>query len=207
MTVEHLKNNKTSPPDEALYAIAERQEGLFTAQQAKGVGFDPRNHNYYLKTGSWIKEERGIFRLKNFPYSEDSELVKWSLWSRNKMGEPQGVFSHYTALRIFDLSDTMPSKIHMIVPKNFRRRAFIPKILELHKEELSSDEIKIKRGFRVTTPLRTFYDLVHSNLELADSELLHQAIREALQAGLISKSELKQSKLWPSLEKIDWSPS
>lgn len=204
MSIKHRKTSLKGQ-DEALYEIAARQEGLFTAQQAKEVGFDPRNHAYHINAGNWIKECRGIYRLKNFPYSDNSELVKWSLWSRNKEGEPQGVFSHYTALRIYDLSDAMPSKVHMIVPKEFRRRVALPKILVLHKENLSDEDIRAMRGFRVTTPLRTFYDLVLSKLELPEGELLHQAIREALQGGLISKTQLKQSKLWPFLQKVEWS--
>ncbi|TVQ78152.1 MAG: hypothetical protein EA369_07820, partial [Bradymonadales bacterium] len=114
------KNNKRRPPtdsEDALYSVASAQEGLFTAQQAKEAGFDERHHPYHVKAGNWVRELRGVYRLKNFPYSENSELVQWSLWSRNKADEPQGVFSHYTALRIYELSDAMPSKIHMIVPK------------------------------------------------------------------------------------------
>ncbi|TVQ79460.1 MAG: hypothetical protein EA369_04835, partial [Bradymonadales bacterium] len=106
---------------------------------------------------------------------------------------------------IYELSDAMPSKIHMIVPKGFRRRTLIPKPLVLHQKDLSPDEARAMRGFKVTTPLRTLFDLVHSELEVPDSELLDQAIREALHRGLISRSELKKSKLWSQLEKMNWS--
>ena len=37
----------------------------------------------------------------------------WQLWSRNRQGEPQGVFSHATALSLHELSDVMPAKLHM----------------------------------------------------------------------------------------------
>lgn len=41
--------------------------------------------------------------------------------------EPQGVYSHQTALTLHELTDVMPSRLHMTVPKTFRRGATIPK--------------------------------------------------------------------------------
>jgi predicted transcriptional regulator of viral defense system len=42
------------------------------------------------------------------------------------------VYSHHTALSLYDLSDLNPSKLHMTVPMDFRRNSEIPGILVLH---------------------------------------------------------------------------
>ena len=65
-------------PSRALYQVAEGQQGLFTARQAVQAGYNERNHPYHVKSGNWVKEYRGIYRLKNFPYAPDSQLSLWS---------------------------------------------------------------------------------------------------------------------------------
>ena len=77
----------------------------------------------------------------------------WSLWSRNRDDVPQGVYSHDTALTLHDLSDINPSKLHMTVPKAFRRNSAIPKTLVLHKADLAPSDSQDIFGVRVTTPL------------------------------------------------------
>jgi predicted transcriptional regulator of viral defense system len=108
---------KRGTPDSAkLYGIAEGQQGLFTAKQAKACGYADNTHPYHVRAGHWIREHRGIYRLERFPASDEEQLVLWSLWSANRREVPQGVYSHATALAIHELSDAMPAKLHMTVP-------------------------------------------------------------------------------------------
>jgi len=79
----------------------------------------------------------------------------WQLWSGNRQAEPQGVFSHATALTLHDLSDVMPAKLDMTVPPGFRRIAAIPGVLRLHHGRLSERDVETIDAVRVTTPLRT----------------------------------------------------
>jgi predicted transcriptional regulator of viral defense system len=96
-----------------LYEIAESQQGFFTTKQAKTAGYLEEAHVYHVKVGNWQRERRGIYRLVQFPPTERPDLVLWHLWSRNREDTPQGVFSHQTALGIFELSDINPSALHM----------------------------------------------------------------------------------------------
>ena len=173
-----------------LYQIAAEQQGLFTAKQAKRVGFDERNHHYYVTRGDWEKEHRGIYRLRHFPEEPSSEYTLWSLWSCDRNGEPQGVYSHETALCIYDLTDLNPSKLTMTVLPSFRRSAAIPDILILRKGKLSPDDWQAVDGYRVTTPVRTLRDVMLSD-HIAD-EFIHQAVREAIASGLCPKHKLKK---------------
>lgn len=170
-----------------LFAIAEGQGGFFTAKQAESAGFDRTNHSYHIRSGNWTREYRGIYRLAQYPAPPEADLILWFLWSRNREDAPQGVYSHATALRIYDLSDIMPAKIHMTVPQKFRRGAETPKGLVLHWDDIPPGDIEEREGFRVTRPLRTLRDLVAEGGLPRD--LLKQAFEEAGSRGLITAKE------------------
>jgi predicted transcriptional regulator of viral defense system len=175
-----------------LFAVAESQGGYFTAKQAEEAGFDRTNHAYHVRAGNWEREHRGIFRLAHFPANERPDLVRWSLWSRDRQDHPQGVYSHQTALSIHDLSDVMPSKLHMTVPLRFRKNSKIPPVIVLHYADLPAGAIEEREGFRVTRPMRAILDLGESQ-ELSH-DMLAQAFTEARKRGLITESEIKESR-------------
>src|SRR5215472_11962589 len=106
-----------------LFEIAEQQQGFFTTKQAKAAGFAENTHPYHVQVGNWICEHRGIYRLALFPVTDRPDLVLWALWSRNRDEEIEGVYSHHTALSLYDLSDLNPAKLHMTVPTDFRRNS------------------------------------------------------------------------------------
>ena len=116
----------------------------------------------------------------------------WSLWSRNRGEAGQAVFSHQTALSLRDLSDVMSAKLHMTVPKSFRRNSEIPRVLVLHFADLSQNDIGAAEGVRVTKPMRTILDL----LEAGDvpPATLRQTLREGLRRGLIRRSEIAEAR-------------
>ena len=175
-----------------LYEIAEEQQGYFTTKQAKAAGFAENTHPYHVQAGNWIREHRGIYRLASFPRGERPDLMLWSLWSRNRGEAGQGVYSHQTALSLYDLSDVMPAKLHMTVPKNFRRNSEIPRVLVLHFADLPQSDIGAVHGVRVTKPMRTILDLLeHGEVPLAS---LRQALREGLRRGLIRRSEIADAR-------------
>ena len=177
-----------------LFEIADRQQGFFTTRQAEECCFSRSNFNLKLQSGEWIKEMRGIYRLTHYPITERPELVLWSLWSCNRKGVAQGIWSHQTALDIYELSDVMPSKMHMSVPPNFRRRSDIPRVLNLHYLDIPKSDIEIRQGYALTKPLRTLIDIIDEG-KLAEDQIV-QALKEALKRGLISRKELEsESKL------------
>ena len=181
-----------SPPDkDRLFAVAEGQQGYFTRAQAEEAGFARSTHSYHVKAGNWVREHRGIYRLKRFPVGEEGQLVLWSLWSRNRNGEPQGVYSHATALALKELSDANPAKLHMTVPPGFRRSGTLPPVLVLHKAKLEPSEIMRERGYSLTRPMRSILDCAVSGD--ADPGQLGQALDEGLRRGLITRAEVRET--------------
>lgn len=179
------------PDPSQLFAIAESQDGYFTMAQALEAGFARSTHSYHVKAGNWVRERRGIYRLRQFPVTETGHLVPWSLWSRDRRGEPQGVYSHTTALALCHLSDANPSKLHMTVPPGFRRNSETPPVLFLHKSRLAPHEIIQDHGFALTKPMRAIIDSAASGD--ADPDMLRQALEEGLRRGLITRRETQQA--------------
>jgi len=116
------------------------------------------------------------------------DLILWSLWSRNRDDQAQGIYSHQTALSIYDLSDVMPAKLHMTVPRSFRRNAEIPPVLILQHEDISAGEVEEREGYRVTSPIRTIVDVRHE----VSNNVLSQAFNEAKTRGLVTGADVER---------------
>lgn len=187
-------------PRRTLFDIADKQQGFFTASQAVQAGYSRPNFHRMIASHTWIREARGIYRLAEYPAGERPELTFWYLWSVDRKGEFQGVWSHQTALDIYGLNDVMPTKMHMTVPKGFRK-ARVPEILNLHFANLAHDEIQEGKGYKITTPLRTLVDVMRE--KKVEEDFIIQAVVEAYQNGLISRSNLqKKQTIYPEIFKI-----
>ncbi len=185
-----------------LFEIADRQQGYFTSQQAEECGFSRSNFYLKIRSGEWAKELRGIYKLVNYPVTDRSELVLWMLWSRGRKGLPQGIWSHETALDIHELSDVMPSKMHMSVPEGFRRGVAFPKNLHLHFVDIPKSDVEERQGYRVTTPLRTLIDIIQEG-KIANQHIA-LAIKEVLKRGLATTQEVQKISEWAkSIGKIE----
>ena len=176
-----------------LYEIAADQNGYFTTKQAIAAGYADNTHPFHVKAGNWVREHRGIYRLAKFPTGDHPDMVLWHLWSRGRDDQPEGVYSHETALSLYELSDINPSKLHMTVPPDFRRNSPTPKILVLHRGVLRKEDIEARQGFRVTRPLKTIGDLLISRSVQMDH--MQQAVRQAFQRGIIRRDALERSTL------------
>jgi predicted transcriptional regulator of viral defense system len=191
-----------------LHEIAQSQQGFFTTKQAIRSGFSEKTHSYHVNAGNWIREHRGIYRLADFPAPERPDLMLWYLWSQDRKEVPEGIYSHDTALSLHELSDIMPSKLHMTVPREFRRNSKIPEILVLYPANLDPSEVQEMHGVRVTRALRTIIDLLRSGH--VDRSQLKLAVNEAIRRGLISRREIDHmppDKLQRSLRELAGQPA
>ncbi len=180
-----------------LLQVAEKQQGYFTSRQAVESGFSQANFHRKIRSGKWCKENlRGIYRLANYPTTSRPELALWTLWSADKQGIPQGIWSHETALEIHGLSDVAPTKLHMSVPKSFRRSTEIPKNLCLHYvDKIPQSDIETRQGYHVTTPLRTLADVIREGSTQQEQivlAILDLAIQKSLIKGLATIQEMEQ---------------
>lgn len=163
----------------SLHALAFQQAGYFLAAQAIGVGYSYQAQKYHVDAGNWVRVDRGLFRLPEWPPEADDVFVRWTLWS-----DGRGIVSHDSALAIHGLSDVDPVHIHLTVPPGFRA---VDDLIILHQADVPEDEYEQRRGWMVTTPLRTLVDVAASS---TSDEQVDKAVPDALRLGLITKRRL-----------------
>jgi len=183
-----------------LFEFAEQQQGFFTAKQARAAGFAENTHSYHVQAGNWIREYRGIYRLVLFPAADRPDLVLWALWSRNRNEDVEGVYSHQTALSLYELSDLNPAKLHMTVPTDFRRNSEIPGILVLHYADLPDGDVQTAQGFKFIRPLRTILDLIEAGT--VEQRFIRQALRQAVDRGLITRQQIRSARMSGPAQKM-----
>jgi predicted transcriptional regulator of viral defense system len=173
-----------------LLVIASSQGGYFIARQALSVGYSYRQQHFHRERGNWLAIDHGLFRLRDYPDSPHEDLIRWSMWSRDQRGNVKAVVSHESALHFHDLGETMPAKLHLTVPNNFRKQT--PNACVLHYDDLPEEDIESREGFLVTTPARTIKDVAEGDLS---PEYLAKALHDALDRGVVRRKQFEQNGL------------
>jgi len=170
---------RTKPDYDRLYEIAEAQSGYFTARQARGAGYSWERLSSITKAGRFIRVKPGIYRLVHFPSSPYKDL--FIAWLR---AGSAAVISHESALTVYEITDVLPGKIHVIIPQTASRRRLG---ICLHTNRLRPDEINHRYNLPVTTVDRTIADVILSGLA---TEQVRMGIQESLQRGLTTPEQL-----------------
>lgn len=165
---------------DALYALAERQAGYFTAAQAGAAGVSSRALSGRVKRGDLDRVRYGIYRLRRFPHHPHEDVVAACLWAG-----PDCAASHDTALVVHGLSDAMPPSIHVTVPRPFRGRQVG---VVIHRAPLSPGDREIRDSVPVTTLGRTLVDVSATG----DPTIVRQAVDEALSQGRMSRRQVRK---------------
>jgi predicted transcriptional regulator of viral defense system len=177
-----LERKNKGPSWDRLFEIAVTQEGLFATEQAALAGYSPQLLAHHLRAGRIVRVRRGVYRIVHFPAGEHEDLVALWLWSTRA-----AVFSHHTALALHDLSDILPSRVHITVPRSWeQRRVRPPPGVKLHYADLTDEERVWMGSVPITSTERTIADCVSVDL---GPDLIDQAVRQALARGLISPAD------------------
>jgi predicted transcriptional regulator of viral defense system len=172
-----------SPDWDQLFEIAAAQEGMFTTKQAAQAGYSAQLLAHHVGAGRMVRVRRSVYRLVHFPAGDHEELTTFWLWSNRA-----GVFSHETALALHDLSDALPSQVHMTLPESWRaRRLRVPDGLLLHFADTPGPERRWFGPVPTTDPARTLNDCAREHFA---PDLLRQGARDALRRGLATRDEL-----------------
>ena len=95
---------------EEIIKMAKGNNGTVTTAMVVAAGFSRGNIKYLVDKGMIEKSSRGIYIL---PEVWDDEI--FNLQNRFK----RGVYSHETALFLWNLTDRTPNKYHMTFPMNY----------------------------------------------------------------------------------------
>jgi predicted transcriptional regulator of viral defense system len=172
---------RTAPSWDALFEVASGQEGFFTTAQAATAGYSPQLLQKHLRAGRVRRVRRGVYRLVHFPPGEHEDLAVVWLWS-----ERAGVFSHESALALHELSDVLPSRVHLTLPGAWRtRRLRVPRGVVLHHADVAKDARAWVGPVPVTAVRRTLEDCIAAGVA---PDLVEQAIQQASARGLIPRA-------------------
>ncbi len=95
---------------ETIIKMAKENHGTVTTAMVVAAGFSRGNIKYLVDKGLIEKSDRGVYSL---PEVWDDEI--FNLQNRFK----RGIYSHETALFLWDLTDRTPNKYYMTFPANY----------------------------------------------------------------------------------------
>jgi predicted transcriptional regulator of viral defense system len=161
-----------------LFDLACEHDGIFTAAEASGAGISSQALVMAERRGTVRRLARGIYRLQNYP-SDETRAQLWEalLWPTTQHRSDVGrcALSHLTALHLHepDLA-YQPSRVSICVPPTLRlRRSSAPSWLDVHRDELTDDDVTSVEGLPATTLLRSLRDCIAIG---TDRRLIEQAI-------------------------------
>ena len=166
------------PVEERIYSIAEDNLGFLTTASAAEEGISSMALVMMEKRGRLGRVSHGVYRLARFPLHPNAQLREGTLWPY----PVEGVLSHQSALALHELSDVLPSAVHVTVPARYRLRRVLPAWLRLHKADLSAAERERVDGVPVTAVARSIRDCIAADL---GPSLVAQAIDEARERGAL----------------------
>lgn len=167
-----------------LHDLAMLQRGHVATRQVEAAGLTRPALRYQVRAGLLEPVLRGVYRFTTFPPSDREREAVLLLWA----GVDDGVaaaFGHETALQRYELGDAFPEKLHLTVPRGFRRAT--PPDVVLHRADLLAEDIRREDLLAYTTPLRTFLDPLVAGFPL---DSLRDAYRDAIDRGLLRRGAL-----------------
>ena len=169
-----------------LLALAEENDGLVTASQARAIGIVDSVLARMTRRGKLERVARGVYRIPYFPADRLSQYREAILWARASHGPENVALSHETALTVFGISDVNPSRVHITVPRGARLRRRKPKWIAIHRETLSPSDVTMHEGLPVTIVAKSALDVAETTGRLG---LARQAIKDARKEGYISAAD------------------
>lgn len=163
-----------------LQGLAFRQAGYFSARQAFTLGYTYQAQKYHADRGNWLRIDRALFRLPDWPAEETDIYVRWSVWA-----EGSGTISHQSAASILGLGDFDAGDVHLTLPRPTKSKV---SGVVLHHATLLPTEIAQRPGFSLTTPLRTVLDLAASGVA---QERLTAAVLDGFDSAMLTKRRVR----------------
>lgn len=165
-----------------LFHLCVEQGGYFTAAQARSIGYSYQAQAHHVAANNWYRIDRGIFRLVDWIPELHDDLIRWSLWSKDR-----AVISHETALAVHEIGEFESPRVQLTVPPGF---TMTDRSVRVHFADLLDSDIATRTGFRVTTVERSLIDMAAKG---ADQDQLARAIDEGRRRGRLTLKKLRSA--------------
>jgi predicted transcriptional regulator of viral defense system len=175
--------NDKGPDWPGLFEVASGQAGYFTVVQGREHGFSSALIAHHLRGGRLLRVGPRLYRFRMYPSSPREEVMQAWLASG-----PGAVVSHESALDILGLSDAIPDRIHLTVPRSARwLRARPGVVVHTVREPPRPEDVVMRGGLKVTSPTRTILDFAQAG---GAPDQVVQAVQDAVQRGMAGRREL-----------------
>jgi hypothetical protein len=165
----------------ALMELSARQYGLFSRSQALDLGISPGMLDRALDSGRITHEADAVYGIPGWPESWHRRL-----WRAYLATGPHAVVSFETAAAIERLTNYPPGRLVLTTPHGDHHWHGLADMRQ--RTDMHPDHITVMQGLRVTTVVRTLFDLaaVSGKQRLAvaieDAHIVGQCRLEELQA-------------------------
>ena len=134
-------------PLERLITVAVDQHGLFTVEQALGVGVGADQVRRMAAKGVLVRRSQGLYRIASLPFGHYAEFMEAVLWAKGR-----GVVCGESALLLWELADVNPRKIHLALPSSYRPRRRGGELYVIHTVSLRDQDVDEVRDVPVVAP-------------------------------------------------------
>lgn len=165
---------------DSVYSISTENHGLVTSAAAKEVGAKDKDLARWVKIGRMIKIGHGVYRILQYPFSEDDVYA-----NAVACAGPKAYLFGESVIGLLRLAPTNPKIIHIAVPVRSRRR--LPASCKVHIQP-SGYTPTIRDGIPIQKPV----DAIRSCLGVMMPERLEAAANEAYRTGLLFKEDLQR---------------
>lgn len=175
-----------TPDHRCLFDHAAGQHGYFTSAQARACGFNWDGLTYHTRTGRFRRIRRGLYRLRDYPsFCRDEVVAAWIA-----AGKDWAVVSHESALDLLELSDVVPNKVHITVPRSKRHHPTLPGVtMHTTSRPYQTTDVVNLEGIRLTSATRSILDAAEAGTA---PEQIEMAVWEAVERGITSQTRLEE---------------
>lgn len=159
-----------------LFELAERQHGVVSRTQARGLGISNGTLSWMVRSGRWQATTRDTLTLRG---TGRTPLQQASI-TRLSAGDGAAI-SHWSAAALWGIPGFALAPFHVLVPHG-RQRLCVPGPVH-HTRRLPPHHLVQSAGLLVTTPPRTIFDL---SGVLGGPWRLERALDHAWAARLVS---------------------
>lgn len=162
-----------------LESFALEQGGYFDRADALRYGFTDHTIQHHRARGRFERVFPGVYRLSVAPISAIDDYLRAWVWTNYR-----GAISHESALTLYGLSDLLPVRIHVTVPRPFHRTSAD---YYVHLGALPTEDVQLYDGVRVTVPARSIVDAAAAG---TDPSQIIKAVHEGLARGILTRDAL-----------------
>lgn len=170
-----------------LLEIAFDQHGYVSTADARKAGIDIRRLADMVESGGAVRVNQGLYRLSMVPVDEFDSYMCAAKWPRD-----EGVISHVSAVKLFEIADVNPTRIDVTVPARFRTTRSWPSWLRIHKQQLSTADVTRIEGVPVVNAFVAIRQMIDSGER---SDLARQAAENAREAALVSDDQFYELRV------------